>query len=340
MFTKDIVIDLGTANTLVYIKGKGIVTREPSVVAYDVRDDAVKAVGTDAKEMIGRTPGSIVAVRPMKGGVIADFDITAAMLKRFIRQAIHGSVFSKFNALVCIPAGVTEVEARAVYDATKQAGANEVSLIEAPLAAAIGAGLPVNEAEGSMVVSIGSGMTDAAILSLGGIVTAQSIRVAGDSFDEAIIFYLRKRHGILIGERSAERIKIGIGSALHFDGEQRMEVKGRGTVDGLPKSAMVTASEIRDALSDPVGQIIELIHSTLEKTPPELAADIIERGITLTGGSALLRGLDTLISSSAQMPVTIAHHPADCTVLGAGIRLDDPATGPSIYSPRSYKVHK
>ncbi|MGI6269602.1 MAG: rod shape-determining protein [Candidatus Howiella sp.] len=337
MFTKEIVIDLGTANTLVYTKGKGIVMREPSVVAYDVRDDAVKAVGAAAKEMIGRTPGSIVAVRPIKDGVIADFDVTAAMLRHFLRQAEGGAFFSKTNLLVCIPAGVTEVEARAVYDAAKQAGANEVSLIEAPLAAAIGAGLPVNEAAGSMIVTIGAGITDVAILSLGGIVTAQSVRVAGDAFDEAIIAFLRRRHGLLIGERSAEQIKIGIGSVASFEGEQKMEIKGRGTVDGLPKTVTVTAREIRDALTEPVSQITEIIHTTLEKTPPELAADIIERGITITGGSAALRGIDKVIREVIQMPVTIADNPADCAALGAGVRLTTAAEA-SIYAPRSYRT--
>lgn len=336
MFTKEIVIDLGTANTLVYIKGKGIVMREPSVVAYDVRDDAVKAVGTEAKNMIGRTPGSIVAVRPIKGGVIADFDVTAAMLKRFMRQSLQGSVFSKTNLLVCIPAGVTEVEARAVYDAGKQAGANEVSLIEAPLAAAIGAGLPVNNAAGSMVVTIGGGITEVAIISLGSIVTSQSIRIGGDTFDEAIMNYLRKRHGLLIGERTAEQIKISMGSTTVFEGEQKMDVKGRGTVDGLPKTVTISPTGVRNSFRDTLNQIIDIIKSTLEKTPPELAADIIEHGITLTGGGAKLRGLAGLISDVAGMPVTVAENPGDCVVLGAGQKIGQTANS-SIYSLYSYR---
>ena len=324
-------LDLGTANTLVYIKGKGVIVREPSVVAFDVRDDAVLAVGSKAKDMIGRTPGSIVAVRPLKDGVIADFDVTAAMLKQFVKASMHGSLFSKTNLLLTIPSGATEVEARAVFDAAKQAGATEVNLIEAPLAAAIGAGLPVNDAAASMVVNIGAGISEVAIISLGVIVTTQSVRIAGDAFDDAIINYLRRRHGLLIGVRTAEQIKLSIGSVVSFEGEQKMEVKGRGTVDGLPKSATVSAGGIRGALVDSVGHITEIIHSTLEKTPPELAADIIERGITLTGGSAQLRGLDKLITEVTGMPVRTAENPPDCCINGAGKKLGDPRS--SFYSP-------
>ena len=236
MFTRDIGIDLGTANTLMFIKGKGIVMREPSVVAYDVRNDAVRAVGTEAKEMIGRTPGSIVAVRPLKDGVIADFDVTAAMLKRFIRQALKGSFFSRVRVVICTPAGVTEVESRAVYDAAKLAGATEVDLIEEPMAAAVGAGLPVTDATGNMVVDIGGGTSEVAVISLGDIVTAQSIRTAGDNFDAAIINFIRKKHNLLIGERTAEQIKIEIGSALPYENETSIEIKGRNLVDGLPKN--------------------------------------------------------------------------------------------------------
>lgn len=324
MFSRDIGIDLGTANTLVCIKGKGIIMREPSVVAVDVRNDAVRAVGTEAKDMIGRTPGSIVAVRPLKDGVIADFDVTAAMLKKFIKEALKGSMFSRARIVICIPSGVTEVESRAVYDAARQAGASMVDLIEEPMAAAIGAGLPVSDATGSMVVDIGGGTSEVAVISLGDIVTAQSVRVAGDDMDEAIITYIRKKHNLLIGERTAEQIKIQIGSAYHFNGEEEasMEIKGRNLVDGLPKNVKITSEEVREALSDPVNQIIDAIKGTLEKTPPELAADIIDRGITLTGGGALLRGLDVLISETTSMPVHVADNPLDCVVEGTAKRLE------------------
>ena len=296
--------------------------REPSVVAYDVRNDAVRAVGTEAKEMIGRTPGSIVAVRPLKDGVIADFDVTAAMLKRFIRQALKGSFFSRVRVVICTPAGVTEVESRAVYDAAKLAGATEVDLIEEPMAAAIGAGLPVTDATGNMVVDIGGGTSEVAVISLGDIVTAQSIRTAGDDLDAAIINFIRKKHNLLIGERTAEQIKIEIGSALPFEGERSIEIKGRNLVDGLPKNVMVSAEEVREAITEPVMRIIDAIKLTLEKTPPELAADIIDTGITLTGGGALLRGLSQLIADEIGMPVTVAANPLDCVVLGTAKRLE------------------
>ena len=322
MFTRDIGIDLGTANTLMCIKGKGIVMREPSVVAYDVRNDAVRAVGTEAKEMIGRTPGSIVAVRPLKDGVIADFDVTAAMLKRFIRQALKGSFFSRVRVVICTPAGVTEVESRAVYDAAKLAGATEVDLIEEPMAAAVGAGLPVMDATGNMVVDIGGGTSEVAVISLGDIVTAQSIRTAGDDLDAAIINFIRKKHNLLIGERTAEQIKIEIGSALPFEGERSIEIKGRNLVDGLPKNVMISSEEVREAITEPIMRIIDAIKLTLEKTPPELAADIIDTGITLTGGGALLRGLSQLIADEIGMPVTVAANPLDCVVLGTAKRLE------------------
>ena len=324
MFTRDIGIDLGTANTLVCIKGKGIVMREPSVVAYDVRNDIVKAVGQEAKEMIGRTPGSIVAVRPLKDGVIADFDVTAAMLKKFIRQALHGSIFTRVRVMICIPAGVTEVESRAVHDAALQAGASSanISLIQEPKAAAIGAGLPVEDAQGCMVVDIGGGTSEVAVLSLGDIVTAQSVRVAGDKLDEAIISYIRKVHNMLIGERTAEQIKIGLGSAMEYEDEGSLEIKGRNLVDGLPKSIVITAAEVRTAMADTVAQIIDAVHQTLEKTPPELSADIIDRGITLTGGGALLRGLDQLMQQETGIPVFVAENPLDCVVLGTAAELE------------------
>ena len=315
MFTRDIGVDLGTANTLVCVKGKGIIMREPSVVAYDIRNDAVRAVGTEAKEMIGRTPGSIEAIRPLR-------DVTAAMLKRFIRQALKGSVFSRVRMVVCIPAGVTEVESRAVYDAAKQAGASDVDLVEEPMAAAVGAGLPVWDAAGSMVVDVGGGTSEVAVISLGDIVTAQSIRVAGDDLDEAIIAYVRKKHNLLIGERTAEQIKIDIGSAKPYDDETSVEIKGRNQVDGLPKNVIITSEEVRNAMTDPISQIIDTIRLTLEKTPPELAADIIDRGITLTGGGALLRGFAELIAEETGMPVTVAANPLDCVVLGTAKRLE------------------
>ncbi len=311
MFTKDISVDLGTANTLVCAKGKGIILREPSVVAYDVRNDAVRAVGDEAKKMIGRTPGSIVAVRPLKDGVIADFDVTAAMLKRFIRQALKGSFFSRVRMVICISSGVTEVESRAVYDAAKQAGATDIDLIEEPMAAAVGAGLPIWDASGNMVVDIGGGTSEVAVISLGDIVTSQSIRIAGDDLDEAIINYIRKKHNLLIGERTAEQIKIDIGSAKPYENESSIEIKGRNLVDGLPKNITISSAEVRDAMADPIGQIIDTIRTTLEKTPPELAADIIDSGITLTGGGALLRGLAELIAEETGMPVTVAANPGE-----------------------------
>ena len=322
MFTRDIGVDLGTANTLVCVKGKGIIMREPSVVAVDVRNDAVRAVGIEAKNMIGRTPGSIVAVRPLKDGVIADFDVTAAMLKKFIKDALKGSLFSRARVIICIPSGVTEVESRAVFDAAKQAGARDVDLIEEPMAAAIGADLPVWDATGSMVVDIGGGTSEVAVISLGDIVTAQSVRVAGDDMDEAIISFIRKKHNLLIGERTAEQIKIQIGSAYPYEGEGSMDIKGRNLVDGLPKNVTITSEEVREALSDPLAQIVDAIRGTLEKTPPELAADIIDHGIALTGGGALLRGIDKLIFEQTNMPVVIAPDAMDCVVIGTAKRLE------------------
>ncbi|MBE6781352.1 MAG: rod shape-determining protein [Ruminococcaceae bacterium] len=322
LFTRDIGIDLGTANTLVYQKGKGIILREPSVVAYDVRNDAVRAVGTEAKEMIGRTPGSIVAVRPLKHGVIADYDVTAAMLKRFIKEALKGSIFSKVRVVICVPAGVTEVESRAVHGVLKQAGASDVDIIEEPMAAAVGAGLPVWEAKGCMIADIGGGTTEVAVISLGDIVTAQSVRTAGDDLDEAIIGYIRKKYNLLIGERTAEQVKLELGSALPLEEEKTVEIKGRNLLDGLPKNIIISSAEVRDAMSDTVSVIVETIRTTLERTPPELAADIIESGITLTGGCSLLRGLAELIAKETNMPVRIADNPSDCVVAGTAKRLE------------------
>ena len=303
MFSKDIGIDLGTANTLVFMRGKGIVMREPSVVAVDVRTDEVLAVGKQAKEMLGRTPGSIVAVRPLKDGVIADFDVTAAMLKYFIKKALKSNTLNRPRIVVCIPSGVTEVERRAVEDAARQAGSNNVDLIEEPMAAAIGAGLPVGEPTGCMVVDIGGGTSEVAVISLGDIVTSVSVRMAGDKFDEAIVSYVKKKYNLLIGERTAEEIKIRIGSAF-------------------PTEETINAFEVREALADSVMIVVDAIKDTLEKTPPELAADIIDRGIMLTGGGALLRGLDKLVAQETGIPVHVAERPLDCVVEGTGKSLE------------------
>ena len=322
-FSKDIGMDLGTANTLVFMKGKGIILREPSVVAVDTRKDEVLYVGQEAKEVIGKTPGSIVAMRPLKDGVIADFDITANMMQRFIKKVCGSSIFSHPNIIICIPSGVTDVERRAVREAAVAAGGRRVSIIEEPMAAAIGAGLPVAEATGSMVVDIGRGTSEVAVISLGGIVTARSVRIGGDSFDSAIIQYIKRKYNLLIGERTAEQIKIEIGSAYPFENEEPREIKGRNLVDGLPKSITIEPYEIREALADSISQVLDAIKTTLERTPPELAADIIDHGITLTGGGALLRGLDALVSKETGINVHIAENPLDCVAVGTGRVLED-----------------
>lgn len=326
MFSKDIGIDLGTANTLVYMRGKGIIIREPSVVAVDVKMDRVRYVGQEAKDVIGRTPGSIVAVRPLKDGVIADFDMTTSMLQEFIRKALKGRAFagSRVRVIICIPSGVTAVERRAVQEATQNAGAKRVSIIEEPMAAAIGAGLPVAEPTGSMIVDIGGGTSEVAVISLGGIVTSRSVRVAGDEFDSSIINYIKKKYNLLIGERTAENIKIAIGSAYPYaDNEPSMDIKGRNLLNGLPENITVTSEEIREALSEPLSHVIEAIKVTLEKTPPELAADIIDQGIMLAGGGALLKGLDLLIHAETGMPVKVAERPLDCVADGTGKVLEN-----------------
>ena len=323
MFSKDIGIDLGTANTLIFMKGKGIIMREPSVVAVDTRNDTVRYVGQDAKEVIGRTPGSIVAVRPLKDGVIADFDITASMLQIFIRKVCNNSVLARPRIIICIPSGVTEVERRAVREAAFKAGAKHVSIIEEPMAAAIGSCLPVAEATGSMVVDIGGGTSEVAVISLGGIVASRSVRVGGDELDNSIIQYIKRKYNLLIGERTAEDIKINIGSAFPLEEEATMDIKGRDLMDGLPKNIQITSEEIREALADPLSMVLDAIRTTLEKTPPELSADIIDHGITLTGGGALLRGLDQLIEKETGMPVHIAESPLDCVAMGTGRVLDD-----------------
>lgn len=323
--SRDMGIDLGTANTLVYIKGKGIVLREPSVVAINKNTGKVLAVGNEAKKMIGRTPGNIIAIRPMKDGVIADFDVTEKMLKHFIEKVGAKNSFKSPRIVVCFPSGVTEVEKRAIYEATKNAGAREAYLMEEPMAAAIGAGLPVNEPTGSMVVDIGGGTTEVAIISLGGIVTSMSLRVAGDELDQSIIAYIKKQYNLMIGERTAENVKIELGSAFEIEGEEPkvMQIRGRDLITGLPKVVEIGETEVREALREPVYSIIESIKTTLEKTPPELAADIMDKGIMLTGGGALLKGLDKLIGHETHMPVNIAEIPLDCVAVGAGKALDN-----------------
>lgn len=322
-FSKDMGIDLGTANTLVFVKGKGIIVNEPSVVAINSSTKEVLAVGDEAKQMIGRTPGNIVATRPLKDGVIADFATTEAMLKYFIQKAYKKGLFvSKPRVIVCVPSGVTAVEMRAVYEATKNAGAREAHLIEEPMAAAIGAGLPVEEPTGSMVVDIGGGTSEVAIISLGGIVTSKSLRVAGDELDEYIVNYIKKEYNLMIGERTAEEIKMTIGSAFPKSKEESKEVRGRDLVTGLPKTMTITSTEIMETIKEPVNAIIDAIKVTLEKTPPELAADIMESGIMLTGGGALLSGLDQLITKETGMPVHIAAEPLNCVALGTGLALE------------------
>ncbi|MBU3088602.1 rod shape-determining protein [Clostridium gasigenes] len=321
---KDMGIDLGTANTLVFVKGKGIVLSEPSVVAINTTTRKLLAVGAEAKLMIGRTPGNIVAIRPLKDGVIADFDIAQTMLKKLIEKVTSKSAFTSPRIIVCYPSGVTEVERRAIEDAAKFAGARDVVLMEEPMAAAIGAGLPVAEPTGSMIVDIGGGTTEVAIISLGGIVTSKSLRVAGDELDQSIIAYVKKEFNLLIGERTSEQIKMEIGSAYKTEEENiEMEIKGRDMITGLPKIVVITEDQIRDALKDPVIAIVEAIKTTLERTPPELASDIMDKGIMLTGGGALLKGLDQLIRNETNMPVHIAESPLDCVVLGAGKALEN-----------------
>jgi rod shape-determining protein MreB len=322
MFARDMGIDLGTSNTLVFVKGKGIVIQEPSVVAVDRDRKEPLAVGFEAKQMLGRTPGNIIATRPLKDGVIADFDTTMTMLKYFIQKAHPRRAPFRPRVVIGIPSGVTGVERRAVQDAALQAGAREAYVIEEPMAAAIGAGLPVDEPTGSMVVDIGGGTTEVAIISLGGLVTAKSIRVAGDEMDEAIVQYVKRTYNMLIGERTGEEVKMTIGSAYPTGSEESMEIRGRDLVTGLPRTLRVTSEEIRKAMQEPVSSILEAIKITLENTPPELAADIMDRGIVLTGGGAMLKGLDTLISKETGMPVHVADEPLLCVVKGTGKCLD------------------
>lgn len=324
VFGKDMGIDLGTANTLVHMKGKGVLLREPSVVAIQNDTGKVLAVGEEAKQMIGRTPGNIVAIRPMKDGVIADFDVTQAMLKYFINKALgQRTPLVRPRIIISIPTGCTTVEERAVKEAALQAGAKEAYLIEEPMAAAIGAGLPVQEPTGNLIVDIGGGTTEVAVISLGGIVTAKSVRVAGDNMDDSIIQHLKKKYNLLIGERTAEEIKISIGSALMEEPEEYYEVRGRDLVTGLPKTVQVSSTEVQQALKETVEQILEGIMVCLEKTPPELAADIIDRGIVMAGGGSLLNGLDKYISMHTEIPVYVCEEPLIAVAMGTGKVLDE-----------------
>lgn len=326
LFSNDLAIDLGTANTLIYLKGQGIVCNEPSVVAVQRDPNSGRrkalAVGTEAKEMLGRTPGSIEAIRPVKDGVIADFDITEEMLRHLIRKVHNRNALVRPRIIICVPHGITEVEKRAVKESAESAGAREVYLIEEPMAAAIGAGLPVTEPCGSMILDIGGGTTEIAIISLKGIVYSHSIRIGGDKLDEAIINHVKRRYNILIGERTAEEIKIKIGGAIPSEENLSLEIKGRDLVQGIPRSAIITEEEACSALSEPINQIIETIRIALEKTPPELSSDIVDCGITLAGGGALLRDLDTLISRETGLPVNVAEDPLTTVVRGSGAVLD------------------
>ncbi len=317
----DIGIDLGTASVLVYIKGKGIVLQEPSVVAIDKSSDRILEVGEEARKMLGRTPGNITAIRPLREGVISDFDITEKMLKYFIKKSIGSTVF-KPRVIVCVPSGVTEVEKRAVLDASNQAGARKTYLIEEPVAAAIGAGLDISKPSGHMVIDMGGGTTDIAVISLGGIVVSRSIKVAGDKFDEAIVRYVRKKYNVMIGVRSAEDLKISIGAAFPVDEDKFMEIRGRNLVTGLPKNLTISSTDMLEALEETVTSVADAVHSVLEKTPPELAADISEKGIVMTGGGCLLHGMDKLIAKRTGVPVHIAEEAISCVAKGTGKSLE------------------
>jgi rod shape-determining protein MreB len=326
LFSNDLAIDLGTANTLVYLKSKGIVVSEPSVVAVQKDSSGNKkvlAVGIEAKKMLGRTPGSIVAIRPMKDGVIADFDITEEMLRYFIHKVHNRKALVRPRIVICVPSGITQVEKRAVKESAESAGAREVYLIEEPMAAAIGAGLPITEANGNMIVDIGGGTTEVAIISLAGIVYAKSARVGGDKLDEAVAQYIKRKYNMLIGERTAEQIKIDIGSASAGEEILEMDVKGRDLVTGIPRTLKINSEEIREALAETVNAIVEAVRVALEQTPPELAADIVDRGIILAGGGACLKGLDQLLRQETGLPVVIADDPLSCVVLGSGAVLDE-----------------
>ena len=320
---RDMAVDLGTANTLVYVRGRGIVLNEPSVVAVNQDTGGILAVGIEAKKMIGRTPGNIVAIRPLKDGVIADFDTTERMLRYFIQKVHKRSYLAKPRIVVCVPSGITGVEQRAVKDAGYAAGARKVYIIEEPMAAAIGAGLPIHEPTGNMVVDIGGGTTEVAVISLGGIVTAQSIRVGGDELDQSIINWVKREYSLLLGERTAEEIKMAIGSAYQLQGENDAEIRGRDLATGLPKTIVVTAAEIRKALEEPVKQIVNAVKGTLDKCPPELSSDLMDRGIVLTGGGALLKGLDERLRRETGMPIHIADRPLDAVAEGSGKCIEE-----------------
>jgi rod shape-determining protein MreB and related proteins len=321
--SSDLAIDLGTANTLVYARGKGIVVSEPSIVAVNKVTGKVEAVGKDAKEMLGRTPGNIVAIRPMKDGVIADFEITEKMLSHFIRKAHNRNTFVRPRIIIGIPSEVTQVEKRAVKDSALKAKASEVYLVDQAMAAAIGAGLPITEPSGNMVVDIGGGTTDIAVISLAGSVYTKSVRVAGNEMDEAVIQYIKKKYNLLIGERTAEQIKLEIGSAFPLDEPMTMEIKGRDLIEGIPKTLTVTDAEIREALAEPISLIVNAVRVALERTPPELSADIVDRGIVLTGGGSLLKNLDKLLREETGLPVAVAEDPLSSVVLGTGKMLED-----------------
>jgi rod shape-determining protein MreB and related proteins len=319
---RDMAVDLGTANTLVYVRGRGIILNEPSVVAVNVKDGRPLAVGAEAKRMIGRTPSHIQAIRPLKDGVIADFEICEKMLRYFI-QRVHQRRFAKPRMVICVPSGITGVEQRAVMEAAEYAGARKAYIIEEPMAAAIGAGLPVHEPTGNMVVDIGGGTTEVAVISLGGIVTSQSVRIGGDELDEAIISYIKKEYSLALGERTAEEIKIALGSAFPLEEELHAEIRGRDLVTGLPKTVVVSTEEVRKAIDEPVSAIIDAVKVTLDKTPPELAADIMEQGIVLTGGGALLHGLDARLQEETGMPIVVARDALNCVAIGSGQCLEE-----------------
>ncbi|MFQ5828653.1 MAG: rod shape-determining protein [Candidatus Methylomirabilia bacterium] len=323
IFSNDLAVDLGTANTLVYVRGEGIVLSEPSIVAVHQADHSVLAVGHQAKAMLGRTPGNIVAIRPLRDGVIADFDVTEKMLNYFIARVHRRRALVRPRIVVGVPSGITQVEKRAVRDSAMRAGAREVYLIEEPMAAAIGAGLPIQEPGGNMIVDIGGGTTEVAVISLSGIVYCKSVRIAGDEMDEAIIQYIKKHYNLMVGERRAEEIKIRLGSASPMGERQDMEVKGRDLIDGIPKTILITDEEVREALRDPVLTIVETVRTCLERTPPELAADIVDKGIVLTGGGALLKGVDVRLREETNLPVSVSDDPLSCVALGTGKVLDE-----------------
>lgn len=319
----DLAVDLGTANTLVYVKNKGIVLNEPSIVAIHKETNQVLAVGREAKEMLGRTPGNIIAIRPLKDGVIADFEVTEKMLRYFIRKVHNRSVLLRPRIIICVPSGITPVEKKAVSDSALQARASEVHLVEEPMAAAIGSGLPITEPSGNMIVDIGGGTTEVAVISLAGIVYSRSVRIGGDEMDAAIVQFVKRKYNLLIGERTAEQIKIEIGSAAKLEEELTLEIKGRDLVEGIPKTLVISSIEVREALSEIVATIVEVVRTALERTPPELAADIVDKGIVLTGGGALLKKLDVRLREETGLPITVAENPLTCVVRGTGKMLEE-----------------